>query len=48
MMNSVGLQNIGVRAFIADKLPALRRYTTAVIANVFGYAPEDYVEVAAC
>src|SRR5580658_4937469 len=45
MMNSVGLQNVGVRAFIADKLPALRRYTTPVIANVFGYAPEDYVEV---
>jgi dihydroorotate dehydrogenase (NAD+) catalytic subunit len=45
MMNSVGLQNIGVRAFIADKLPALRHYTTPVIANVFGYAPEDYLEV---
>src|SRR5208283_5219314 len=35
MMNSVGLQNVGVRAFIADKLPALRRYSTPVIANVF-------------
>lgn len=45
MMNSVGLQNVGVRAFIADKLPALRRYSTPVIANVFGYAAEDYVEV---
>ncbi len=46
MMNSVGLQNVGVRAFIADKLPPLRRYTTPILANVFGYAPEDYVEVA--
>jgi len=45
MMNSVGLQNVGVRAFITDKLPALRRYTTPIIANVFGYAPEDYLEV---
>jgi dihydroorotate dehydrogenase (NAD+) catalytic subunit len=45
MINSVGLQNVGVRAFIADKLPGLRRYTTPVIANVFGYAAEDYVEV---
>src|ERR1039458_5160153 len=45
MINSVGLQNVGVRAFIADKLPALRRYSTPVIANVFGYAAEDYVEV---
>jgi dihydroorotate dehydrogenase (NAD+) catalytic subunit len=46
MINSVGLQNVGVRAFITDKLPGLRRYTTPVIANVFGYAAEDYVEVA--
>lgn len=45
MINSVGLQNVGVRAFIADKLPSLRRYSTPVIANVFGYAAEDYVEV---
>jgi dihydroorotate dehydrogenase (NAD+) catalytic subunit len=45
MINSVGLQNIGVRAFVAEKLPALRRYSTPVLANVFGYAPEDYVEV---
>jgi dihydroorotate dehydrogenase (NAD+) catalytic subunit len=45
MINSIGLQNIGVRAFVRDKLPALRPFRTAVIANVFGYAPEDYVEV---
>ena len=47
MINSVGLQNVGVRTFIADKLPGLRRYSTPVIANVFGYAAEDYVEVVA-
>lgn len=45
MINSVGLQNVGVRSFISDKLPGLRRYTTPVIANVFGYAAEDYAEV---
>lgn len=44
MMNSVGLQNIGVRAFVADKLPQLRRISTPVIANVFGYAADDYIE----
>jgi dihydroorotate dehydrogenase (NAD+) catalytic subunit len=44
MMNSVGLQNIGVRAFVREKLPALRRFRTAVFANVFGYAAEDYEE----
>ena len=45
MLNAVGLQNVGVRAFVADKLPLLREFDTAVIANVFGYALEDYVEV---
>lgn len=45
MINSVGLQNIGVRAFVAEKLPRLRTYRTAVFANVFGYAVEDYLEV---
>lgn len=45
MMNSVGLQNVGVEAFLAKKLPALRRYSVPVFANVFGYAAEDYVEV---
>ena len=45
MLNAVGLQNVGVRAFVAEKLPVLRKYDTAVIANVFGYALEDYAEV---
>ena len=45
MMNSIGLQNIGVREFVKTKLPGLRRYDTKVIANVFGYDPEDYFEV---
>ncbi len=45
MLNSVGLQNIGVRAFVTHKLPALRRLDTAVFANVFGYTDQDYLEV---
>jgi dihydroorotate dehydrogenase (NAD+) catalytic subunit len=45
MMNSIGLQNIGVRAFVEEKLPALSKCGTPVFANVFGYALEDYVEV---
>jgi dihydroorotate dehydrogenase (NAD+) catalytic subunit len=45
MINSVGLQNIGVRAFVREKLPALRGCGTRVFANVFGYSVEDYVEV---
>ena len=45
MVNAVGLQNVGVRAFVAEKLPVLRKFDTAIIANVFGYTLEDYVEV---
>jgi dihydroorotate dehydrogenase (NAD+) catalytic subunit len=45
MLNAVGLQNIGVRAFVTEKLPALRRYQTAVIANVFGSTVDEYVAV---
>ena len=45
MFNAVGLQNVGVRAFVAEKLPVLRKFDTTVIANVFGYILEDYVEV---
>jgi dihydroorotate dehydrogenase (NAD+) catalytic subunit len=45
MINSIGLQNVGVRAFVAEKLPKLAKFQTAVFANVFGYATEDYVEV---
>ena len=45
MLNFIGLQNVGVDAFIRDKLPRLARFRTAVIANVFGKSVEDYVEV---
>ena len=45
MLNAVGLQNIGAAAFVGEKLPELSRCDTAVFANVFGYATEDYVEV---
>jgi dihydroorotate dehydrogenase (NAD+) catalytic subunit len=45
MVNAIGLQNIGVRAFVAEKLPLLRAYHTHVIANVFGRCAEDYLEV---
>ncbi|HKG22404.1 MAG TPA: dihydroorotate dehydrogenase [Blastocatellia bacterium] len=44
MLNAIGLQNIGARAFVEERLPSLRRYDTRVIANVFGYSDEDYIE----
>src|ERR1700687_5187034 len=45
MLNAVGLQNVGVRAFVAEKLPKLRQFRSAVVANVFGTSVEEYVEV---
>jgi dihydroorotate dehydrogenase (NAD+) catalytic subunit len=45
MINSVGLQNVGVRAFLRDKLPKLRPYSVPVFTNVFGYRVEDYLGV---
>jgi dihydroorotate dehydrogenase (NAD+) catalytic subunit len=45
MLNSIGLQNVGVAAFVREKLPKLAKFKTAVIANVFGYEIEDYVAV---
>ena len=46
MLNSVGLQNIGVEAFIEDKLPFLRKYDAAVIANIYGETYDEYKKVA--
>jgi dihydroorotate dehydrogenase (NAD+) catalytic subunit len=45
MLNAVGLQNVGVEAFVRDKLPLLRKYNTHVIVNVFGYCQDDYLAV---
>ena len=46
MLNSIGLQNIGARAFVEEKLPQLNKEKNiVVIANVFGYTREDYRDV---
>jgi dihydroorotate dehydrogenase (NAD+) catalytic subunit len=46
MINAIGLQNVGVRAFIEEKLPKLHGVKgTVVIANVFGFTIEDCLEV---
>ena len=46
MINAIGLQNVGVDAFVRDKLPAIRRMKNAVcIANVFGFTIDDCVAV---
>jgi dihydroorotate dehydrogenase (NAD+) catalytic subunit len=43
MLNAIGLQNIGAEAFLAEKLPDLRKIKdVVVITNIFGYTREDY------
>jgi len=46
MLNAVGLQNIGVDAFIEEKIPFLRQYDTKVIANIYGETYDEYKKVA--
>ncbi|HHL39174.1 MAG TPA: dihydroorotate dehydrogenase [Deltaproteobacteria bacterium] len=46
MLNAIGLQNVGVRAFVEERLPQLRRFDTAVVANIFGESRGEYAEVA--
>jgi dihydroorotate dehydrogenase (NAD+) catalytic subunit len=47
MLNAIGLQNVGVDAFIEKKLAFLQQYATPVIVNFFGNTQEEYGEVAA-
>jgi dihydroorotate dehydrogenase (NAD+) catalytic subunit len=46
MLNSIGLANIGLERFIADKVPRLARMGVPVIVNVPGWCTQDYVDVA--
>jgi len=46
MLNSIGLQNPGVDAFIKDELPFLREFSTVVIANISGNTADEYEELA--
>jgi dihydroorotate dehydrogenase (NAD+) catalytic subunit len=45
MLNAIGLQNVGIDAFLTEKLPRLRELGATVIANVWGDLEEDYVTV---
>src|SRR3989304_7474613 len=46
MLNSIGLQNIGIDSFINEKLPFLKKFDTKVIVNFFGDSIDEYCEVA--
>ena len=43
MLNAIGLQNVGAKRFLAEKLPFLRTLKARCIVNVFAYSTEDYV-----
>jgi dihydroorotate dehydrogenase (NAD+) catalytic subunit len=46
MLNAIGLQNVGLEAYLKDKLPFLRENGCTIIANIYGYSPEEYAELA--
>ena len=47
MLNSIGLANIGVDAFLNDKLPRLKEFPNLhIFANIYGHSPDEYVQVA--
>ncbi|MGQ9509567.1 MAG: dihydroorotate dehydrogenase [Thermodesulfobacteriota bacterium] len=46
LINSIGLQNPGIEAFIENKLPYLRKIKTHLIINFFGNTEKEYVELA--
>ena len=46
MVNAIGLENVGVEAFLRDKLPIALSYGTEVIASIAGDTPEEFAECA--
>jgi|TARA_B100000315_G_scaffold216693_1_gene216777 dihydroorotate dehydrogenase (NAD+) catalytic subunit len=46
MLNAIGLQNIGIEAFISEKIPILKKFKTKIIANFFGDSQDEYVRAA--
>ncbi len=47
MLNAIGLENIGIEAFIADKLPFLKTIPTPLLVNIYGTTIEEYMQLAA-
>lgn len=46
MLNAIGLQNIGVKALVEEKMPYLKKYGIPMIVNIYGTTLKDYGEVA--
>lgn len=47
MLNAIGLQNVGIDAYLRDKLPFLRNKGCTIIGNIYGHSPEEYAVLAA-
>ena len=47
MLNAIGLENVGIEAFVNDKLPFLRTLDVPVFANIYGKSIEEYSQLAA-
>lgn len=47
MLNAIGLENVGLAAFVKEKLPFLRRLHTPIFVNVYGKSTKEYTELAA-
>lgn len=47
MLNAIGLENIGIEAFAAEKLPFLKTLKTPTVANIYGTTVDEYVKLAA-
>lgn len=45
LLNAIGLANIGIDAFIQEKLPHLRDIKTPIIVNIYGHTAEEYFEI---
>jgi len=46
MLNAIGLQNIGLESYLREKAPFLREKNCVIIANIYGYTPDEYGELA--
>lgn len=46
MLNAIGLQNVGIDAYLRDKVPFLRGHGCTIIGNIYGYSPAEYAELA--
>ena len=46
MLNAIGLQNVGIESYLSEKAPFLREKGATIIANIYGYSPDDFVTLA--